>query len=146
MPTFRRNILLHLEDWSGEAPLPSFATSALKMEAVCYSETLASTDESTRRQNLEEHPHRRESLKSHKLVDIHVYTRPRKSTVMNHRVSWKPGNILTSWANISFWKSVRSMELEGKILTVCPSVFWFLAWLIMNVSVTDTNWWFWEPV
>jgi hypothetical protein len=54
MPTFRRNI-----------PSPS---SPLKMETVCFSETLASTNESTRRQNPEEehyHLHRRESLKSH---------------------------------------------------------------------------------
>jgi hypothetical protein len=29
--------------------------SALKMETVCFSETLASTDKSTRRQNPEEH-------------------------------------------------------------------------------------------
>jgi hypothetical protein len=39
------------------------------METVGFSETLASTDESTRRQNPEEqhhHPHRRENLKSHK--------------------------------------------------------------------------------
>jgi hypothetical protein len=39
------------------------------METVCFSETLASTDESTRRQNPEEYhhhqPHRRENLKSH---------------------------------------------------------------------------------
>jgi hypothetical protein len=36
------------------------------METVCFSETLASTDESTRRHNPEEHhPHRRENLKSH---------------------------------------------------------------------------------
>jgi hypothetical protein len=33
------------------------------METVCFSETLASTDESTRRQNPEEHSHRRENLK-----------------------------------------------------------------------------------
>jgi hypothetical protein len=36
-------------------PLPNIATSALKMETVCFSETLASTDESTRRLNPEEH-------------------------------------------------------------------------------------------
>jgi hypothetical protein len=35
--------------------LPSIATSALKMETVCFSETLASTDESTQCQNPEEH-------------------------------------------------------------------------------------------
>jgi hypothetical protein len=39
------------------------------MEIVCFSEMLASTDESTRRQNPEEHhPHRRENLKSHRFV------------------------------------------------------------------------------
>lgn len=37
---------------------------ALKMEIACFSETLASTDEFTRRRNTEEHthPHRRENL------------------------------------------------------------------------------------
>jgi hypothetical protein len=47
-----------------------FATSALKMEIACFSETLASTYESTRRQNLKEHhhPHRRENLKSDKIL------------------------------------------------------------------------------
>jgi hypothetical protein len=42
-------------------------SSRLKMEAVCFSETLTSTDESTRRQNQDEdhHPHRRENLTSH---------------------------------------------------------------------------------
>jgi hypothetical protein len=43
-------------------------TSTLKMETVCFSETLASADESTRRQNPEEqhyHPHRHENLRSH---------------------------------------------------------------------------------
>jgi hypothetical protein len=39
------------------------------MEAVCFSETLASTYESTRRKNLKNHhPHRRENLRSHKLL------------------------------------------------------------------------------
>jgi hypothetical protein len=44
----------------------SIATSALKMETVCFSETLASIDEYTRRQNQEQqhHPHRRENLRS----------------------------------------------------------------------------------
>jgi hypothetical protein len=38
------------------------------MKTVCFSETLVSTYESTRRLNLEQyrHPHRRENLKSHK--------------------------------------------------------------------------------
>jgi hypothetical protein len=41
----------------------SIANSALKMETVCCSETLASTDQPTRRQNPEEHhhPHRRKT-------------------------------------------------------------------------------------
>jgi hypothetical protein len=42
-------------------PLSSIATSALKMETVCFSETLASNYDSTRRQNPEprhHHPHR----------------------------------------------------------------------------------------
>jgi hypothetical protein len=48
-------------------PFPNIANSALKMETICFSETVASTDESTRRQNPEDHhhhhPHRRENLK-----------------------------------------------------------------------------------
>jgi hypothetical protein len=55
IPKFRRNILL-----------PS---SGLKMEAVCSSEILVSTYESTRRYNpakQHRHLHRRENLRSHK--------------------------------------------------------------------------------
>jgi hypothetical protein len=43
------------------------SSSAQKMETVCFSETMASSDESIRRRNPEEqhhHPHRRENLKS----------------------------------------------------------------------------------
>jgi hypothetical protein len=43
------------------------------METVCFSETLLSTYESTRRHNPEEqhrHPHRRENLRSHGLREI----------------------------------------------------------------------------
>jgi hypothetical protein len=43
-------------------------TSALKMETVCFSERVASTDECTRRQITEQqhyHPHRRANLKSY---------------------------------------------------------------------------------
>jgi hypothetical protein len=42
-------------------------SSALKMDTVCLSETLASAYKSTRLQDPEEHhhPHRRENLKSH---------------------------------------------------------------------------------
>jgi hypothetical protein len=50
--------------------------SALKMDTVCFSETLASTEESTRRRNPEEqnhHPHRRENLKSHLVPDVFFY-------------------------------------------------------------------------
>jgi hypothetical protein len=46
-----------------------FEETALKMETVCFSETLASTDESTRHQNSEDHHHnilRRKNLNSHK--------------------------------------------------------------------------------
>jgi hypothetical protein len=81
MPTFRRNTLSPssgLKCWwweseglyrmAGRARLTflppyiiplisSIATSALKMEIVCFSETLASTDQSTRHQNTEEHHH-----------------------------------------------------------------------------------------
>jgi hypothetical protein len=40
--------------------------SGLKTETVCFSETLASTDESTQRQNPDHHQlHHREHLKSH---------------------------------------------------------------------------------
>jgi hypothetical protein len=40
-------------------------SSALKMEAVCFTETLASADESIRHENSEDHLlHRRENLKS----------------------------------------------------------------------------------
>jgi hypothetical protein len=51
----------------GNVTRNSIATSALKMETVFFSETLESTYECIRRQNLEEHhhPHRRENLKSH---------------------------------------------------------------------------------
>jgi hypothetical protein len=53
-----RGIYIGLEEGEVEgvgSPLPSMATSALKMETVCFSEMSVSTDESTRRQNLEEH-------------------------------------------------------------------------------------------
>jgi hypothetical protein len=43
-------------------------TYCLHLQSLCFSETLASTDESTRRQNPEEHhhhPHHRENLKSY---------------------------------------------------------------------------------
>jgi hypothetical protein len=45
----------------------SIFRAEVKMETVCFSKTLASTDESTRRQNPKEHhhPHRRENLKSY---------------------------------------------------------------------------------
>jgi hypothetical protein len=39
------------------------------METVCFSETLASTNKSARRQNPEyHHPHRRKNLKSHRVI------------------------------------------------------------------------------
>jgi hypothetical protein len=42
------------------------------METVCFSETMASADESTRGKNPEQHdhPHRRKNLKSHTLKFI----------------------------------------------------------------------------
>jgi hypothetical protein len=46
----------------------SFAASALKMETVCFSKTMASTNESTWHRNQEEHRHdhhRRENLRFH---------------------------------------------------------------------------------
>jgi hypothetical protein len=49
------------------------------METVCFSETLASTDESTRRQNPEEehyHPRHSENLKSHRpsiMLEVPVF-------------------------------------------------------------------------
>jgi hypothetical protein len=45
---------LHLQGWSCNAPLPSFANSTLKMEIVSFSEMLAPTDECARRKNPEE--------------------------------------------------------------------------------------------
>jgi hypothetical protein len=60
MPEFRRNILC--------------PASGLMMEAVCFFETLASTNESTWRHNPEEHhhphPHRHENRKSHKEEEV----------------------------------------------------------------------------
>jgi hypothetical protein len=55
MPAFRRNILS--------------LSSGLKMETVCFSETLVFTYESTRRHNPEQHYHlhRRQNLKFHDL-------------------------------------------------------------------------------
>jgi hypothetical protein len=48
-------------------------TSNLKMETVCFSETLVSTCESTRRQNPEEHlhPHRRVNFRSRNNYNVH---------------------------------------------------------------------------
>jgi hypothetical protein len=51
------------------------------MDPVWFSETMASTDESTRRQNPEEqhhHPHRSEKLKSH---TVHLVVRMSERTV-----------------------------------------------------------------
>jgi hypothetical protein len=62
---FRETYCLHLQGSSGDfptpsafppanptenCPLPSIATSALKMEIICFSETMASTDKSTQHQ------------------------------------------------------------------------------------------------
>lgn len=52
-------------------------TSALKVEAVCSSEMLLSTQKSSRRYNPEDEPqhlHRRENLTSHKNRLLYVYT------------------------------------------------------------------------
>jgi hypothetical protein len=56
--TFQRNILS-----------PSSGLKWLKMEAVCFSETLVSTYESMQHHNSEEHhhPHHHENLKYHRL-------------------------------------------------------------------------------
>jgi hypothetical protein len=52
----------HLQGWSSDAgKLKDFATSTLKTEAICLSETLSSTDETTRHQKLEEHNHHSQS-------------------------------------------------------------------------------------
>jgi hypothetical protein len=67
MPTFWRNILSPSSGLKWLS-IPSIVTSALKMETVCFSKMLASTDESTWRQNPEQHhhhPHCHENLKSH---------------------------------------------------------------------------------
>jgi hypothetical protein len=62
--------------WSYIMPLlPSIVTSALTMEAVFISETLASTYESARHGILEQHNHNRhhrENLKSLKLMQIYL--------------------------------------------------------------------------
>jgi hypothetical protein len=64
---FRETYCLYLQPWRW-----------LNMETVCFSETLLSTDESTRRQNPEEqhrHPHCRENLKSHTVfLCLHAIT------------------------------------------------------------------------
>jgi hypothetical protein len=52
---------------NGDMMLFWILAEALRMEKVCFSETLASTDESTRRYKPEEqhhHPHRRDNHKS----------------------------------------------------------------------------------
>jgi hypothetical protein len=60
---------------------------ALKMETICVSETLASTYESTWRQNPKQerrHPHRRENLKtqSSELCLKTLFLHPRKHTTL----------------------------------------------------------------
>jgi hypothetical protein len=50
-------------------------TSVLKMEILCFSETLAPTDKSTRRQNQEKHlSYRRGDLKSHNSLPVPRYS------------------------------------------------------------------------
>jgi endo-1,4-beta-D-glucanase Y len=58
----------------GQSETRNEVGEVLKMEAVCFSETLASTYQSRQRQNPEEHhhPHRRENLKSYKYVLCYV--------------------------------------------------------------------------
>jgi hypothetical protein len=57
----------------------SSPSSDLKMETVCFSETLASTDESTRRPSSEEqyHSHRREDLRCQDMTMLTVFIRLR---------------------------------------------------------------------
>jgi hypothetical protein len=66
-PTFWQTLQLPSSEWICNGW--TLLASALKMETVCFSETLPCTYESTRHQNPEEephHPHSRENLKSHK--------------------------------------------------------------------------------
>jgi hypothetical protein len=74
----RENLKLHRVDFYGEETLhtvrllESLHTSNPKMETVSFSETLASTDESTRRQNPDHHHrHRRNNMEFNKAV--HLY-------------------------------------------------------------------------
>jgi hypothetical protein len=60
----------------GEHTVSIFRTSALKMETVCFSETSVSAYKSTRRYYPEDqHPRRRENLKSHITVPDWLGTR-----------------------------------------------------------------------
>jgi hypothetical protein len=70
------------------SPLSSIATSALKMETVSFSETLASTDESTGRQNPEEKQHHSSScfqVRWYSTVPM-LSSNQVTSFVMQHRV------------------------------------------------------------
>jgi hypothetical protein len=56
------------------SPLPSFVTSALKMETACFSETWASTYETIRRQNPRLQRHRTNSHENHISFDEVIFT------------------------------------------------------------------------
>jgi hypothetical protein len=73
MPAFRRNIMS-----------PS---SALKMNRVWFSETFASTDDSTWLQNPEKHhhPHHREDLRCH-IMNAHSTPQGRNSIMLQMHV------------------------------------------------------------
>jgi hypothetical protein len=65
--SFGETHCLHIQGWRWK----QYVSSGPKMETVCFSETLASTDEYTRRQNPEEqrnNPHCCGNLKSHMKV------------------------------------------------------------------------------
>jgi hypothetical protein len=69
----RREIQRERNNWPNPSslnyPLPNTPTSALKMEVVCFSETLVSSYESTQSHNLDDedwHIHCCENYESHK--------------------------------------------------------------------------------
>jgi hypothetical protein len=69
---------------SEEHSVSIFRAEAL--EPVCFSETMASTGEATRRQNPEEHhhPHRRENLKSYIVLFVSVRNYRPLKTKLNY--------------------------------------------------------------
>jgi hypothetical protein len=93
---------MHFDFYSSTS---SIATSTLKMETVCFSEMLAFTNESTRRQNPEKHhhPHCRENLKPHKIYFINLFLYSSEIKLYVHWGSWvKPVGAVTCLPDRSF--------------------------------------------